>query len=95
MPRILAAGLVASFVMLSGVAHASPQPSDRAWWPNEDWGYLSSSYPAPGYQSWGYQSWGYAPGVVTRPVSAIQPVPMYQTCHYRRGSRFVTCTIQP
>jgi hypothetical protein len=91
MPRILAAALVASFVTLSGVAHASPQPSDRAWWPNEDWGYLSSSYPLSGYQPWGY-----APGIVTRPVSAIQPVPLYQTtCRHRRGSRSITCTTQP
>ena len=32
--RLMAISVLLAFAAVSGSAHASPQPSDRAWWPN-------------------------------------------------------------
>jgi hypothetical protein len=43
--HILMASLLLPFMAASSLAHAGPQPSDRAWWPNQ----AASSAPSRGY----------------------------------------------
>lgn len=81
--HILAASLLLPFIAVSNVAHAGPQPSDRAWWPNQSNGY------APGRAT-------ITEPVAARAPVAARPSGNQTTCHYQGGPRSpLVCTTQP
>ncbi len=81
--HILAASLLLPFIALSSVAHAGPQASDRAWWPNQSNGYAPS------------RTYTTQPVAARVPV-APRPSGNQATCRYQGGPRSpLACTTQP
>ena len=66
----LMVSLLLPFVAASSLAHAGPQPSDRAWWPNQ----TASSVPSRGYAA----EPGAARGQTTPQAIGGQPSCRYQ-----------------
>ena len=81
--HILAASLLLPFIALSNVAHAGPQATDRAWWPNQP------TYSAPS------RTYTTQPVAARVPV-APRPGGNQTTCRYQGGPRSpLACTTQP
>jgi hypothetical protein len=81
--HIVAASLLLPFIALSHVAHAGPQGSDRAWWPNQSNGYGPSRTTI-------------TEAVAARVPVAPLPSGNQATCRYQGGPRSpLVCTTQP
>ena len=80
--HVLAASLLLPLIALSNVAQASPQGSDRAWWPSNARNYSSSD--------------AYITKPVAARTPIVAPRPSGQTCRYQGGPRSpLVCTTQP
>ena len=75
--HILTVALLLPFMAASNLAHAGPQASDRAWWPN--WAQNNSSGDA------------YAIRPTALDAQAPQTSRSQVTCRYR-GGRSMTCS---
>jgi hypothetical protein len=72
--HILIGSLLLPFLAASNLAYAGPQPSDRAWWPNQ-----AQSYgPGRGYTT---------EPVAARGQTAPQATGGQSTCRYQGGPR--------
>ena len=71
---ILIGSLMLPLLAVSNLAHAGPQPSDRAWWPNQATSYTASR---------GYTT----EPVAARDQMAPQAIGGQKTCRYQGGPR--------
>ena len=72
--HILMASLLPPFMVASSLAHAGPQTSDRAWWPNQP----ASSAPSRGYAT---------EPVAVRGQTTPQATGAQRTCRYQGSPR--------
>ena len=80
--HILIGSLLLPFMAASNVAYAGPQPSDRAWWPNQ---------PATHTVSRGYTT----EPVAARAQATPQAIGGQKTCRYQGGPRSpLVCSTQ-